>query len=175
MERMKRENKSYLIEQLQWQYSSFLLRDCVRIDDRQYSYFQFQRDAEESGFHVVKGVSRMTGSFLVQRDGDSVVVADMKKRCFVKVNEEDLSRVKHNEIVDLDVEGSRWEGDVLKDKPCGWGVLFDKDNNKVYEGFRVGEMNVCYGRCFYADIESVEYAGEWCEGRRWRGRSRRRC
>ena len=38
----------------------------------------------------------------------------------------------------------------------------------VYEGFRVGDMNVCCGRCFYADIEKVEYEGEWCEGKRWR-------
>ena len=164
---VERENKSPLIEQLQWQYSSFLLRDCVRIDDRQYSYFQFQRDAEESGFHVVKGVSRMVGSLLVQRDGDSVVVADVKKRCFVKVNEEDLSGVKHNEIVDLDVEGSRWEGDVLNDKPCGWGVLFDGSNRIVYEGFRVGEVNVCYGRQYYPDVGVIEYEGDLCEGLRW--------
>ena len=164
---VERENKSPLIEQLQWQYSSFLLQDCVRIDDRQYSYFQFQRDAEESGFHVVKGVSRMAGSLLVQRDGDSVIVADVKKRCFVKVNEEDLSGVKHNEIVDLVVEGSRWEGDVLNDKPCGWGVLFDGSNRIVYEGFRVGEVNVCYGRQYYPDVGVIEYEGDLCEGLRW--------
>ena len=55
---------------------------------------------------------------------------------------------------------------MLNDQPFGWGVLYDSEGEKAYEGFRVGEVNVCYGRSYYSDIQKVEYEGEWCEGKR---------
>ena len=65
------------------------------------------------------------------------------------------------------MDGDRWEGDVLNDEPYGWGVLYDNNNSVMYEGFRVGEMNVCYGRRYYADFARIEYEGELCDGKRW--------
>lgn len=56
---------------------------------------------------------------------------------------------------------------MLCNKPFGWGVLYDKDNNVMYEGFRIESMNVCYGIQYYADIHKIEYEGEWCGGNRW--------
>ena len=56
---------------------------------------------------------------------------------------------------------------MLNDEPYGWGVLYDNNNSVVYEGFRVGERNVCYGRRYYADIARIEYEGEFCDGKRW--------
>ena len=79
----------------------------------------------------------------------------------------DLSEMKHNETLDLSEEGDRWEGDVLNDSPWGWGVLYNANNQIVYEGFRVGEKNACYGREYYNDIERIEYEGEMCDGMRW--------
>ena len=73
----------------------------------------------------------------------------------------------HHRVLDLNDDGERWEGDVLHDMPCGWGVLFDKDNAIIYEGFRIGAVNVCYGRSYYSDIHKLEYEGEICEGKRW--------
>ena len=64
-------------------------------------------------------------------------------------------------------EGERWEGDVLDNKPYGWGVLYDKEGENMYEGFRIGKVNVCYGTQYYPDIQKVEYEGEWFEGKRW--------
>ena len=37
----------------------------------------------------------------------------------------------------------------------------------MYEGFRLKEVNVCYGIKYYSDIQKVEYKGEWFEGKRW--------
>ena len=37
----------------------------------------------------------------------------------------------------------------------------------MYEGFRVGEVNVCYGRQYYPDVGVIEYEGDLCEGLRW--------
>ena len=79
----------------------------------------------------------------------------------------DVKEVKHNEIVDLSVDGDRWEGNVLNGKRCGWGILYDKENHVEYEGFRIGKRKVCYGHKYYADISKIEYEGEWFEGMRW--------
>ncbi|KAK8821391.1 hypothetical protein WA577_006689 [Blastocystis sp. JDR] len=57
--------------------------------------------------------------------------------------------------------------DVLHNKPCGWGVLFDSEGEKKYEGFMIDEAYVCYGTQYYSDIQRVEYEGQWCGGKRW--------
>ena len=56
---------------------------------------------------------------------------------------------------------------MLKNQPCGWGVLYDSEGEKKYEGFMIGEAYVCYGTRYYSDIQKVEYEGEWCGGKRW--------
>ena len=55
----------------------------------------------------------------------------------------DLRGIKHKESVDLSVDGNRWEGDVLNGEPLGWGVMYDKDNHVMYEGFRVKVLLGC--------------------------------
>ena len=72
--------------------------------------------------------------------------------------------VEHNRVLDLNDEGDRWDGDVMCNQPFGWGVLYDSENRKAYEGFRIGDKNVCYGTRYYSDIQKVEYEGEWHEG-----------
>ena len=56
---------------------------------------------------------------------------------------------------------------MLNNQPCGWGVLYDSEGEKKYEGFMIGEAYVCYGTRYYSDIQRVEYEGEWCGGKRW--------
>ena len=94
-------------------------------------------------------------------------MADVENRSLLRVDDVDLSEVKHNAIVDLSGDGDRWEGDALNEQPFGWGVLYDKDNRRVYEGFRMDGMNACYGCKYYADISQTEYEGELCGGMRW--------
>ena len=104
-----------------------------------------------------------------ERCGDDVLdyslVNNVDKKEVVVIRH--LEEVEHNQILDLNVDGDRWEGDVLEDWPCGWGVLYDKHSRPQYEGFRVGNVNVCWGRKYYSDIEVVEYEGEWCAGKKW--------
>ena len=52
-------------------------------------------------------------------------------------------------VLNLSDDGERWEGDVLDNQPYGWGVLYDSENRMVYEGFRIGKVNVCYGTQYY--------------------------
>lgn len=120
-----------------------------------------------TSFSINKGVIEVDESLLVEVDSEGTVVADLKQKRLLRVDDRDLSKVKHNEVVNLNEDGERWEGDVLGEVPFGWGVLYDKDNNMAYEGFRTDQWNVCYGRKYYADIGVIEYEGELCESMRW--------
>ena len=85
----------------------------------------------------------------------------------LRVNGEDVVGIEHAKVLDLSDDGKRWEGDVLNNEPYGWGLLYDSEGEKVYEGFKNGEVSVCYGRSYYPDIQKVEYEGMICEGKRW--------
>ena len=98
---------------------------------------------------------------------ERVVEVNVMKRELLRVSSENLSGIEHNQVLDLNDDGERWEGDVLDNKPYGWGVLYDKEGEKAYEGFRIDEAYVCYGTRYYSDIQKVEYEGEWFEGKRW--------
>ena len=116
---------------------------------------------------IASELANLSEGVIIELSMNRIVVANVEKKDLLRVDDVDLKDVRHNEIIDLNVEGNRWEGDILNDKPCGWGVLYDKDNRMAYEGFRIGEMDVCYGRKYYADIGKIEYEGELCEGKRW--------
>ena len=130
-----------------------------------YSLFSLVHD-RLNGPCVQEGVCEL-GGLVVEIEGKKVVIVDMEKKTIVKAEGVDLKEIKQNETLDLSVDGDRWEGDVLNGEPCGWGVLYDKNNNRVYEGFRIGEKSVGYGRCYYPDSERIEYEGEICDGMRW--------
>ena len=98
---------------------------------------------------------------------NGTIEVDVKTRRVVRVDEKKVKGITHNQVLDLRDDGERWEGDVSNDQPCGWGVLYDSENRMVYEGFRLRDVNVCYGTQYYSDIQKVEYEGEWFEGKRW--------
>ena len=133
----------------------------------QSSYFAFAYSKRDGGYHILNGLMRVEDSVIIERSEERIREVDVNERKLIRADGVDLSEVKHDAIVDLSVEGDRWEGDVWNDEPCGWGVMYDRDNQKVYEGFRIGEVNVCYGCKYYSNTEMIEYEGEWCEGMRW--------
>ena len=166
MERMERGVESPIIQHL--------VRKCrffttvTNPNHSQCNYFAFECNKSWNVSHIMKGVSRVDDGVIVEYDSRGRIVrVDVNKKELLEVEGVDLSEMKRNEIVDLSVEGDRWEGDVLNGNPCGWGVLFDKNNERVYEGFRIDGKNVCYGRTYYSDISRLEYEGEWCDGGRW--------
>ena len=124
----------------------FQLSDFIDPNNSQYCCFTFHYDRNSEGFNVVSGVMRVNDSLIVKEGEEGVIIVDAERKEMMKANELDLIGVKHDQIADLDVDGNRWEGDVVKEKPCGWGIVYDKNNNKLYEGFRVGDKNNCYGR-----------------------------
>ena len=121
----------------------------------------------DNGWFLDTGIAHLQNNELIELNSTMVIRANTETKTLVIVNNEDLSGIEHNQVLNLSDEGERWEGDVLKDQPFGWGVLYDKDNARIYEGFRVGELGVCYGTHYYSDIGVMEYKGELCEGKRW--------
>ena len=95
------------------------------------------------------------------------VEVDVKRKELLRVNGEEVKGIEHAKVLDLNDDGERWEGDVLNCKPYGWGVVYDSENRMTYEGFRIRDVNVCYGRSYYSDTGMIEYEGGICEGKRW--------
>ena len=114
-----------------------------------------------------EGVVEMPGSAMAELCLDRVIEVDVDSHELLKVNGEDVKGIEHAQVLNLSDDGERWEGDVLNNEPYGWGVLYDSENRRAYEGFRIGEVNVCYGTRYYSDIGVIEYEGELCEGKRW--------
>ena len=114
-----------------------------------------------------EGVVEMSGSAMAELSLDRVIEVDIQAKQLLRVNGEEVNGIEHAQVLNLSDDGERWEGDVLNNQPYGWGVLYDSENRRVYEGFRIGNVNVCYGRSYYSDIQKGEYEGEWCEGKRW--------
>lgn len=114
-----------------------------------------------------EGIARLSASVLAEVGREGVIEVNTASHKLLRVNGEDVSGIEHSQVLDLSDDGERWEGDVLNNQPCGWGVVYDSEGDKKYEGFRIGEVNVCYGTRYYSDIEKVEYEGEWYNGMRW--------
>ena len=114
-----------------------------------------------------EGLVEKTPSIVVELSLNGVIEVDTASHKLLKVNGEEMSGIEHAQMLDLSDDGERWEGDVLDGIPYGWGVLYDSENRMAYEGFRLKEVNVCYGTRYYSDAGVVEYEGEWCEGKRW--------
>ena len=114
-----------------------------------------------------EGLIEKAHSVTVELSLNGVIEVDTASHKLLTVNGEKVNGIEHNQVLDLSDEGKRWEGDVLNDQPYGWGVLYDSENRMMYEGFRIGEVSVCYGIQYYSDIGVMEYKGEICEGKRW--------
>ena len=164
MERIKRDGYSEVLVQL---------ADAFKSQQR---FKKYLKETSKSQFLVVhhhegscwyyEGVIELLSTVISTTKGCCVEV-DVKRKELLRVNGEEVSGIEHNQVLDLSDDGERWEGDVLNDQPYGWGVLYDSENRMVYEGFCIGEVNVCYGRSYYPDVGVIEYEGGICEGKRW--------
>ena len=144
---------------------------------KQQEYCELMLKKDVMGFHLLlhknglcwcqEGLVEKYPSIVMELSLNRVIEVDIASHTLLRVNGEEVSGVEHKQVLDLNDDGERWEGDVLNNQPYGWGVLYDSENRMVYEGFRIGDMNVCYGTKYYSDVQKVEYKGGICEGKRW--------
>ena len=114
-----------------------------------------------------EGLVEKSHSVVVELCLNRLIEVDIASHILLRVNGEEVNGIMSNQVLDLSDDGERWEGDVLDNLPYGWGVMYDNENRRVYEGFRMGEVSVCYGRSYYSEVGVIEYEGEICEGKRW--------
>ena len=115
-----------------------------------------------------EGLIEESHSLVMELCLNAVIEVDIASHTLLRVNGEEVRGIEHAKVLDLNDDGERWEGDVLhNNQPYGWGMLYDSENRMVYEGFRIGDVNVCYGRSYFPDLQKVEYEGGICEGKRW--------
>lgn len=116
----------------------------------------------EEGLLFSKGVGMKNESTYVEFDENAVLEGNMESKQLIQVGQDCSRNIQHQQVLDLSDDGERWEGDICENKPYGWGVLYNSDGEKVYEGFRMGDVNVCHGRSYYPYIQKVEYEGFIC-------------
>ena len=140
---------------------------CVEYIKREneHSFFSLFNHNELCCYH--EGLVEESSAVLLELCLDRVVEVNTDLHELLKVNGEEVKGIEHNVVLSLNDDGERWEGDVLNREPYGWGVLYDSEGEKKYEGFMIGDVNVCYGTRYYSDIQKVEYEGGWFEGKRW--------
>ena len=68
-------------------------------------------------------------------------------------------------LLDLSIDGDRWEGLMYKEKPCGYGCLLNGENRYRYVGFMLDGIRFGYGFDYYKDqvIDVIEYEGTFVE------------
>ena len=97
----------------------------------------------------------------------SIVIADVnRKEMTVCSQGKRIDSQYSKDVVDLNVNGRRWEGGVKDGKPFGYGVLYDEEGRKEYEGFMMEGMKVCYGIEFSNDTEGMRYRGCFYDDKR---------
>ena len=162
MERISRDGYSAVLDSI--------VEQCREESEPQHdspSYRCVTYKAESRKWKKYEGIEEYDEVTVVQQSRSRSVVGNVESHQLLRVNGESVSEVERNQVLNLSDEGERWEGDVMHNQPYGWGVVYDKEGEKAYEGFRIGNVSVCYGTQYYADIQKVEYEGEWCEGKRW--------
>ena len=100
-------------------------------------------------------------------DKSQVVMVDLRSHEMSVYDSGKLRDDQHTMgVIDIDVNGRRWEGGVKNGKPFGYGILYDEEGRKEYEGFMVDGRRVCYGMEFSSDIVRLMYHGCYCNGKR---------
>ena len=155
--------------------SEALIRLVYILKYQEYCEWILKKDVEDSHLVLYKnglcwyreGLIEKSHSVVMELRLNGVIEVDIDLHALLHVNGKDVNGIEHAIVLDLSDDGERWEGDVLNNQPYGWGVLYDNENRRVYEGFRVGDVNVCYGRSYYPENQKVEYEGGICRGMRW--------
>ena len=121
--------------------------------------------SKKSGYGVLRSVEKCYEIQWIPNDS-RVIEVDLISHVVRGYQNNKLIDVHCNqEVMDLDVNGRRWEGSVREGKPFGYGILYNEEGQKKYEGFMIDQTWICFGREYYNDIERVSYVGCYFDGK----------
>ena len=113
----------------------------IPVDDFLVFYFPYYEESictislSNSRVEVHEGVIFISGrEFLVQFSHGRYVMVCLRYKSLQETNYIAAPEIEYNRIIDLSVEGDRWEGDVWDNKPCGHGTEYDRYNNRLQKG-----------------------------------------
>ena len=68
-------------------------------------------------------------------------------------------------LMDLSIDGDRWEGLMYNEKPCGYGCLINGENRYRYVGFMLDGVRFGYGFDYFKDqtIDVIAYEGTFVD------------
>ena len=94
----------------------------------------------------------------IQEKSMKVKTRNKKSSEWIEMN---MDSIIKNDIVDLNENGTRWEGNSLNGSPFGYGIIYNSENQLIYKGFMFEGMKICFGEEYYGDIGIVEYEGNY--------------
>ena len=113
----------------------------------------------ESTFGVFR-MDRSCYSVNWSKDTSQGVIVDRESEEMIVYKNGEQNDTPHTkEVIDLDSTGRRWEGSVKNEMPFGYGVIYDEEGRKEYEGFVMDGKKTCYGIEYDSDIDQPIYAG----------------
>lgn len=91
----------------------------------------------------------------------------MKKTAFSKeFVEENKEPIIDGKSIQVDDQGTHWEGTVFNAQPYGFGCMYNESNKLVYKGFVYNGEKVCFGTLFYPETSVVSYSGTYYKNKR---------
>ena len=127
----------------------------------------------------VNGVIR-SGCFYCQISNDEkqihqLIVCNSQDRSMTILKENEQHQLvewivcdpNNQTILDLNPMGRRWEGSVIDNAPCGYGVEYDERDEIAREGFVFQGQLVCWGYENYPNSNTKKYCGQYFAGKRF--------
>ena len=147
----------------EWERLLLIMSKGINSEDSLFSY--------DIGIGYSYGVMKYNNRYYViiwLRDVYSVVIADAnRKEMTVYSQGKRIDSQYSKDVIDLNSDGRRWEGGVKDGKPFGYGVMYDEEGRKEYEGFMMDGVEMCYGTEYDCRIERMKYGGCFYDGRRY--------
>ena len=127
-------------------------------------------DVERSVYYGVIESGTRRAQITSTKETSVIVVADVDKHD-VSVSETKGTSVREivveeKGVVNLDRNGSRWEGNVKGGEPFGYGVMYGGKGEILYKGFMLNRMRVCYGIEYYPHMSQIAYEGGYYDNQR---------
>ena len=128
----------------------------------------FVSDIATGRVHGISQLNRKYSSVDWSNGDYHVVIVDLDSKEMILYTSDEWTVARHTkDVIDLDVSGRRWEGSVKDGKPFGFGVLYDEEGRKEYEGFMLDGFKAGFGRRFFNVINRLEYDGCFCYDQRF--------